>query len=154
MGNAGTEGATWAGLVGPSRPDVIDEVIGGEAVVVHLGTGRYFAFDPAATSLWTWFGPGRTAADLDAALEAAGATSAWAAAAHAAVDGWLVEQLLVPVAAAADGPAAPGGADPLVVGDGVPASRTFTDLEDLLLLDPIHDVAVGDDGFPVTRPPS
>ena len=32
-----------------------------------------------------------------------------------------------------------------------PDDRTFTDLEDLLLLDPIHDVAIGPDGFPVPR---
>ena len=34
------------------RPSVIDETFDGEAVLVHLGTGRYYALNAAATEVW------------------------------------------------------------------------------------------------------
>ena len=129
----------------PSRPDVIDEVIAGEAVIVHLGSGRYFALNPAATELWVWFGSGRSTADLAAVLEAAPAP--WQAAAQPLVDAWVDEQLLVSAPRSVDREI---GASP--ISDAVPEMRMFTDLEDLLLLDPIHDIEVGADGFPTARP--
>jgi hypothetical protein len=134
-------------MVAASRPDVIDEVIDGEAVIVHLGSGRYFACNEAATALWVWIEAGRTRSELAAVLDAAPAT--WAGPARAVVDAWTAEGLLVEVPAGAEprrGPSPTTG--------GVPEVRTFTDLEDLLLLDPIHDVEVGADGFPVARPPT
>lgn len=147
----GTGAIEWEGRRGPNRPDVIDEVIAGEAVVVHLGTGRYFAFDAAATELWTWFGAvGRASDELDQVL--APAADAWASAARSLVAAWSDEGLFMAVGAA-DGPTSPPATPALVVDGPAPAMRVFTDLEDLLLLDPIHDVALGDDGFPVARPP-
>ena len=94
-----------------------------------------------------WFEVGRTAAALDAVLD--DAPPAWADAARALVGSWVDEQLLAPVPTGA-GP----GASPALITDGSPEMRTFSDLEDLLLLDPIHDVTLGADGFPVTRPSS
>lgn len=126
----------------PARPDVIEEVVAGEAVLVHLGTGRYYALDRDATALWTWITPGASVAALAAAP---GLSTGWRTAALALLEVWRDEGLVVPTAAGedrSDAPEAPG--------DG-PAMRSFHDLEDLLLLDPVHDVVVGDDGFPVTR---
>lgn len=143
------EGEVAAGndaVLVPSRPDVIDEVIAGEAVIVHLGSGRYFALNPAATELWVWFGPGRSTAELAAVLDAAPAP--WEAAARPLVDAWVDEQVLVSEPSGAD--REPGGTSPITA--AVPEMRTFTDLEDLLLLDPIHDIEVGADGFPTARP--
>ena len=36
----------------PNRPEVLDEVFDGEAVLVNLRTGRYYALDAAATAIW------------------------------------------------------------------------------------------------------
>ena len=36
-------------MLAPNRPDVLDEVFDGEAVLVDLRTGRYYALDAAAT---------------------------------------------------------------------------------------------------------
>ena len=34
-------------MLAPNRPDVLDEVFDGEAVLVNLRTGRYYALDAA-----------------------------------------------------------------------------------------------------------
>ena len=39
-------------MLAPNRPDVLDEVFDGEAVLVNLRTGRYYALDAAATVVW------------------------------------------------------------------------------------------------------
>lgn len=134
-GEAGIDHQRFA----PARPEVIDEVVAGEAVIVHLGTGRYFALNPAATALWTWIGTGCSIAELDG--QDVGTTALFRA--------WIDEGLIV----ASPGSPGPDGQVPMAsgAGGGVAEMRVFTDLQDLLLLDPIHDVAVGDDGFPVTR---
>ena len=48
--------------VPPQAPDVLAEVFGDEAVVVQLRTGAYYAFDTAATVLWTQLWQGSTLA--------------------------------------------------------------------------------------------
>ena len=48
--------------VPPQAPDVLAEVFGDEAVVVQLRTGAYYAFDAAATVLWTQLWQGNTLA--------------------------------------------------------------------------------------------
>jgi hypothetical protein len=129
-----------------NRPLVVSDTIEGETIILHHGTGRYF--DTAETGAYIWrqldaglsprliahrLATGGTA--LDVALEAVGAFVAELTAND------LVSQ-------------APSG--PLPVEDDVPPplfSRPslgiHTDLADMLLLDPIHDVGPG--GWP-TRP--
>ncbi len=138
----GIEGESDTTVVAPAQPDVIEEVVAGEAVLVHLGTGRYYALDRGATELWTWMSAG---ASVSALVAAPDLDPGWRAAAIALVRVWRDEGLVVPT----DGPDRTDAPRSTDVG---PAMRTFHDLEDLLLLDPIHDVVVGDDGFPVTRP--
>jgi len=89
-------------MLAPNRPDVLDEVFDGEAVLVNLRTGRYYALDTAATEVW-----------------------------RAVVAG---ERPL-----------------PEPDGDGGAAMQVFTDMEDILLLDPIHDVDYDASGWP-SRP--
>src|SRR4051794_41937115 len=52
----------------PNRPEVLDEVFDGEAVLVHLGTGRYYALSPAATEIWAALGTGSSWSDLTSAV--------------------------------------------------------------------------------------
>ena len=123
------------------RPSVIDETFDGEAVLVHLGTGRYYALNASATIVWELTRDGRTPTQLAELLSEEHG--------EAAVEflGTLVEEGLlvsgngaVPAPAAAD--LGEGWTDP-------PALQRFDDLEDLLLVDPIHDVTLGADGWPV-----
>lgn len=141
----------------PARPDVIDETFDGEAVLVHLVTGCYYALNPAASAIWTLLSPGRSPAGVTAALAARHATDP--AQVAATVDAFVAElrtEQLVVVAdsdAVADDQANPTDTDVDAGPLGVPALQRFTDLQDLLMLDPIHDIDLDGDGWPIAGRP-
>ena len=125
-----------------NRPAIIDETIDNEVVVVDLYRGSYFSIRGAGVDIWqlltepttpegvvtriaTRFG--RPEADISAAVQRF----------VSELDG---HGLLKPSDEAGAGALTP---DP--PGDDVPIFETpslekFTDMEDLLLLDPVHDV--------------
>lgn len=108
----------------PNRPDVIDEVFDGEAVLIHLRRGTYYALDARATEVWRLVA-GDVPVDEILTRRAEDDVLPFLAR--------LVDEQLV----VADGdlpPAAPPN------GRAVPGLQVFTDLEDMLVLDPIHDV--------------
>jgi hypothetical protein len=114
-------------LVVPSGPDVLVEVFNGEAVVVHLTTGVYYSFDAAATALWQALvdaAPGEPLSDEVVAFRS-----------------YLVTEQL----ASTTEPVEPDGA-------GWPGVDRFTDMADLLVLDPIHDIDLDGSGWPIVDP--
>lgn len=128
----------------PLRPDVIDEEFEGEAVLVQLRTGCYYALNDAGTAAWRAIAGGRSAATVAAGLELdEGVVAAFLAR-------LLAEQLVEP--AAAD--LGPGELEALVAGSGAPELQRFTDMQELLLLDPIHDIDLNGDGWPVAPGPA
>ena len=133
--------------IAAARPDVIDEVFDGEAVLVHLRTGYYYALSPAGTALWRLLAPGRSPAAVAAAV--AGATGRDEAEAVAAFAATLVAEELA-VAAAEPAPA-PQEAELAGIPGGEPTLQRFDDMQDLLMLDPIHDLDLDRDGWPVGR---
>ena len=108
-------------MLAPNRPNVLDEVFDGEAVLVNLRTGRYYSLDHAATEVWRAVVAGEPLPDGSAAFVQQ-----------------LVEEELVTCS----------GELPAVNGDSGPAMQVFTDMEDILLLDPIHDVDYDAAGWP------
>ena len=112
-------------MLAPNRPDVLDEVFDGEAVLVNLRTGRYYSLDAAATVVWRAVVAGEPLPDGSAAFARR-----------------LVEEEL----AVGDPPQGAGD-------EGGPVMEVFTDMEDILLLDPIHDVDYDAAVFPA-RPAS
>lgn len=124
----------------PKRPQVVDEVFDAETVVVHLDSGCYYSLDPAATVLWGLLGQGSSAERL---AELSGLP---VAAVEAFVSSLVAEDLLVEVGSE-------GAHDVAAVHvDGVPGFERFTDMQDLLLIDPVHDIALDGDGWPVALP--
>jgi hypothetical protein len=121
----------------PNRPSVIDESFDGEAVLVNLDSGCYFALSPAATQLWQLLLDGRSAASLAASVD----TEASAIAEFVAE--LLGEQLLVE-AGIDVGPTTPS----VELGGKIELQR-FTDMQDLLELDPVHDIDLDADGWPI-----
>lgn len=115
------------------------ETFDGEAVVVQLRTGLYFAFSPAATLLWEQFYAGAPLGDV---IESRGAedaqrvvdTARWLCA-HELLDdegfGWWSSEEFS------------SGSE---VELGI---QKFVDMADLLVLDPIHDLDLDGDGWPV-----
>jgi hypothetical protein len=132
------------------RPSVIEETFDGEAVLVHLETGCYYALNAAGTMIWELVRDGRTQAQVHELVAAArGAADARTAAAF--VERLIAERLLVadPARGSAD-EASPVSSDPWA---DPPALQRFDDLQDLLQVDPIHDVQLGADGWPIAAAP-
>jgi hypothetical protein len=127
----------------PRRPDVIDEAFDGEAVLVHMGTGCYFSLNAPATAIWALLQEGRSVGAIAASL-------GWEPAEVEAFVERLRAEDLVEQAEADAGTtvvADPPAATELVL-------QRFSDMQDLLMLDPIHDIDLDGDGWPVTRAPA
>jgi hypothetical protein len=128
-----------------NAPHVIAETIGGETIIVHLSTGCYFSLGGSAPAIWEQLAAGmpvdavrqqlsaRYDAD-DAELEAAVARI---------VDELQREELIV--ADSGENGAAPAATS----ASDAPAERApfeqptlskFTDMQDIILLDPVHEV--------------
>jgi hypothetical protein len=124
------------------RPRVIDEVFDDEVVVVHLETGHYYALNDTARRLWQGFDAQQSTAALCTALHATfAAERAQIDADVAAFVEQLVAEKLIELTldgaaeiASPPTPAAPRA--PYVA----PQLTKYSDLQQLLLLDPIHDV--------------
>lgn len=125
-----------------NAPDVISESIEGETIILHLGNGFYFSAGGAGALAWQLLSDSvpvpRTTELVASAYETDGLDVA------GAVDGFLEELrnegLLVPAepgASASEGTAMTGPRLPWEA----PTLSKFTDMEDLLLLDPVHEVS-------------
>lgn len=123
----------------PNRPDVIDEEFEGEAVLVNLQTGCYFALNDAATAIWRAFGDGRSARALATGLGVEEPSVA-------EFLGRLLSEELIETAELDAGAADLEQIEP---GGAAPDFQRFTDMQDLLMLDPIHDIDLDGDGWPV-----
>jgi hypothetical protein len=134
-----------------NSPQVISETVGGETIIVNLGTGHYFNLQGTAVEVWD-------GVVQDEALEGIVARLAGR---YAAADGEIaqaVERLLSELADAdlvvpeEDGDAADVGVTPepsareQLPPFTQPTFATFTDMQDIILLDPVHEV--GAQGWP------
>ncbi|MGD0198630.1 MAG: PqqD family protein [Solirubrobacteraceae bacterium] len=133
-------------MIAPRRPDVLDETFDGEAVLVNMRTGRYYALDATATEVWELIAAGvGTAADLVAALSRQRTLppAEVAAGLRPFIERLAAESLIVGDSMALEEapPSTPSGAF-------APSLQVFTDMEDLLLLDPIHEVDLDGTGWP------
>ena len=134
-----------------NRPAVVSEVIDGELVVMNLATGNYFSSSGSGAALWASLEVGSAAEGLAAALVRRYRIDAGTAAADVEC---FLERLraesLVRESSADDAVAAtavsPAADEPYEA----PQMHVYSDMRDLLMLDPIHDVA--EEGWP-SRPP-
>jgi hypothetical protein len=136
-----------------NRPQVICQTIEGEAVVINLQTGSYYSLTGAAAAIWDALEHGAAAPQITDTL-AAHFTDCDAGLENI-VDGFLDElrgeSLIVP--ADTGEPAANGvlnGAQIKREKFVRPALKKFTDMQELLLLDPIHEVDAT--GWPLAKP--
>lgn len=131
-----------------NEPSVISESIDGETIVLNFDNGHYYSLNSAGSAVWGHLARGGTPERISDALAARYQLDT--ATVHPAVATFVSrleeEQLIRP------------SADPPVIGvdAGVgespadtfcaPDFEKFTDMEKLLLLDPIHEVS--DVGWP------
>jgi hypothetical protein len=129
-----------------NSPGVIGEVVEGEAIIVNLDSGAYYSLDGAGADVWAAAQTGTTFADVtELAMSRYDGVSEQIAADVAA----LVEELLgegLIVANADPFPCATGLRAVVAPPPSVrppflkPVLQKYTDMADLLLLDPIHEV--------------
>jgi hypothetical protein len=131
-----------------NAPGVVSEVIDGEAVIMNLKSGQYFSAQGAGALVWEWLAQGVPATAIASSLaqrygqpveEVQGAVAAFEA---SALSHELLRASLEPPTEVAWPEAVPASWIP-------PALAAYSDMQDLLLLDPIHDV--GDAGWPVAK---
>lgn len=129
--------------------NIHSQIFDDEAVVMDMTSGLYFSLRGAAVAVWSAVMAGATRTQLAAALAARydAPDEAIAATLDTTLDALSAHGLIVTApggaAGAAPSPAAARG--PLEP----PAIERFTDMQELLLLDPIHEVSEA--GWPVAR---
>jgi hypothetical protein len=129
-----------------NSPNVIHEIIDGEVVLINLETGSYYSIDSVGAVVWDYIGQGLSSSQIVEAI--ASQYNSEPAAIDQGIQQLFVqlqaEQLIVPT----EPPQLNGHPPPInVAANGqdapqfeAPVLHKYTDMEDLLLLDPIHDV--------------
>ncbi len=131
-----------------ARPDVIDETFEGEVTLIDLRSGMFYGLDAPASAIWLQAREGRSPAAVVDALAGSYGTSAeeLAATVVAFLDRLCEEQLLVP---------AETEAPPVTLAEvgawADPQMQCFSDMQELLLLDPVHDIELDANGWPIPR---
>lgn len=124
-----------------ASPHVISEDAAGETVVINLDTGSYYNLNAPAGQLWSVLVQG---VDLDALTQGFAKEAADAANIEAFLARLIEEGLIVPASAA--GVTTPQG----VVDTNNLVLEVYTDMQELLGLDPIHEVKA-EEGWPVQQ---
>ena len=129
-----------------NTPHVISETVGGETIIVNLARGHYFSLQGSAVEVWQGLERGEAAETIVLELEhryEAGNGEIEAAVKKLLED--FADAELIVEDANGNGNGAGGGALPSQdVGERVPfvppGFATFTDMQDIILLDPVHEV--------------
>lgn len=135
-------------------PQVVAETIDGEAVVVNLATGTYYSITGDSVALWDALVAGASVEEIaDAVAQATGSPAEEALSAvegfcrSLEAEGLIVERVdgVVSPLEVALAALAGGGAGLLK-----PGFETYSDMQDLVLLDPVHEV--DERGWPNVQP--
>ena len=137
-----------------NAPAVVAEVIDGEAVIMDLASGHYFSTQGVGSDIWRAIEGGASRSDIVRSL-----VSAYDVEPHvagSAVTSFVEELVLRKLVIESNGE--PPHATPVeAAGSGSrlpftpPVLNSYTDMEELLLLDPIHDV--DETGWPMPKTP-
>ncbi len=128
-----------------NSPHVVAETLDGEATIVDLESGTYYALNESGSFIWERLAHGSEPAEVADGLASTYELDAQRA--TEAVEGLLAELsergLVVPTQNGApngSSSAAVNGASSLGGAYAAPQLSTYTDMQELLLLDPIHEV--------------
>jgi hypothetical protein len=134
-----------------NAPSVVAEIIDGELVVMNLETGTYYSSLDYGAEVWRWIEAGYPLEDVvEAAVSHSGAPrSTIVSHIQSFVDHLSKENLIRPESADAAVALPPIERPPVPYRQ--PQLNVYADMQDLLMLDPIHDVdAVGWPSLPPT----
>lgn len=126
------------------NPKIVNETIDGEVIMLNLDRGRYYSLTRSGAEAWAALQKLATPAEVVDQLHGryAAERSEIEAAVRRLVDDLCREELIAPVDAGAPAPPAVtngkhGGSRTVFE---PPVLQVYTDMEDLLMLDPIHEV--------------
>jgi coenzyme PQQ synthesis protein D (PqqD) len=133
---------------------VVHEVFDGEVLVINLDSGTYYSLLGVGASLWQWLLQGATVQAMTQVLAERHLDDAAVIQAAVAefVDKLAEQKLIVPADASNGAAFTPPGSPAAKTRFARPVIEIFTDMQDLLLLDPIHEVS--ESGWPVIKPPA
>lgn len=136
-----------------NEPIVVYELFKDEVVIIHFDSGNYYSLNGAGQTAWESLVEGKSLAEINQAItqQYEGEPAFMAASVSELFQELLAENLIV-----AEG-SATGTGSITTVADNIPVSpfikpelQKFTDMGDLLLLDPIHEV--DESGWPNIKP--
>lgn len=128
-----------------NSPHVISETVGGETIIVNLARGHYFSLQGSAVEVWQGLERGEAAETIVLELEQRyeAADGEIEAAVRKVLDDFVEAELVVAAEENGTGTAVSltpsqdlGERTPFVS----PSFATFTDMQDIILLDPVHEV--------------
>jgi hypothetical protein len=143
-----------------NRPNVISETIEGETIIIHLLTGTYYSLRGSAADVWSTIERSTTRDEIVAVL----GSRYDAAADHIensveSLLGDLQAEDLIVMADTESGTNGAGPHEPLTPIANAerlpfphPSLEKFTDMQDIILLDPVHEVSA--QGWPHRDPQS
>jgi Coenzyme PQQ synthesis protein D (PqqD) len=136
-----------------NSPPVVHESFGDEAVIVNLNSGAYYSLEKSGLAIWNLIVAGASIGEIvdQISVRYAGARADIVAAVLELISSLRREELIQPAAetnhAGIATDANSNGGDKIAFEP--PLLNKFTDVEDLLVLDPIHDVDAA--GWPQKR---
>jgi len=129
--------------------DIVSEDFDGEFVVLDLGSGKYYSMDAAASALWRAITAGVSMQALADAVE--GTAGITTQAIHDYAERLVAYGCLVRSDVPGSTPLDPATIHALKASADPPKVEMFSDLADLIMADPIHDVEEAE-GWPVRKP--
>ena len=123
---------------------VVSEIIDGEAIMMHQASGDYFSADGFGCLIWRWIGEGRSRQQMLDLL--ARQSSQPSAEMSRVLDSFIADLLTHALIEETEDGGEPDPATPSepptngMAELAAPVLHVYTDMRDLLLLDPIHDV--------------
>jgi hypothetical protein len=135
-----------------ARPSVVHETFGDETVIVNLDTGSYYSAQGISSFIWRLVEGGALESDILRHIksEFAGDSGEISRASRAFLDQLVEEALVICQTDGLLGDRLPG--NEIYAPDkafSVPTLQKYTDMEEMLLLDPIHEV--DEQGWPSSR---
>ena len=138
-------------------PSVVSETIDGEVVIMNLKSGNYYSIQNTGARLWDWIERGMDRGQL---IEGLGnrydaSRQDMDAALTAFIERLMEEKLIEPMEdTGADGASLDSSGDSISADEPKtpfqhPVLDVYSDMQDLLLLDPIHDV--DETGWPTPK---
>lgn len=140
-----------------NSPQVTHQTLDGETIILNLESGIYYSAGSCAALIWEGITQGVAAHEIAAQLERryCGNPETFSAAIEAFLGELQQESLIVPQSNGAQAAAWPDHLDALFPVPTtaslfeLPILQKYTDMQDLLLLDPIHEV--DEAGWPLEK---